>query len=172
MKRPADQRPRQVTTQEVLDGLLGLVRRKFYDGEAVQFAKDRRNILQWALLWPARSWFDPKGLSVAPERYQELLAKIIVEAAAFQAQKIKYRPAYLRQVVQSHFAVHGDELYEEAKAVRTLAQNALATLGKLPPAPDRLVTDLATPSRLLDASKRAPKSASKKPRVEGQLNLI
>lgn len=170
MKRPADQRPRQVTTQEVLDGLLALVQRKFYPGEAVQFAKDRRRILQWVLLWPARHWFDPKELSVSPDRYRELIGSIITEAAAFQTGEIQYRPAYLGKAVQSHFECHGDEIYDEAKAVRSLAQHALLTLGGLPQRPESLVADLATASRLLTATK--PKLKGKAAAASQQLDLL
>lgn len=168
-QRPAPAaRPRQQTPAEVLDALLDLVRRKFYDGEAVQFAKDRRLILQWALLWPAREWFAPKAVTVPAGRYREILSGILVEAAAHQTGPIRYRPAWLGQVIQSHFRIHGEEIYQEAKSSRTLAEHALLTLGKVPVArQDQAVEQLAAASRLLDRPKRV-----KKPVRKEQLSLL
>ncbi len=161
--RPAPAaRPRQQTPAEVLDALVDLVRRKFYEGEAVQFAKDRRLILQWALLWPAREWFGPKAVTVPAVRYREILSGILVEAAAHQTGPIRYRPAWLGQVIQSHFRIHGEEIYQEAKSARTLAEHALLSLGKVAVArPERAVEELAAASRLLDVGKAVRKPAKK-----------
>jgi hypothetical protein len=151
----------QQTPQAVLDALLGLVQRKFYQGEGVQFAKDRTRLLQWALLWPARDWFKPKAVSLPAARYQEILSKIILEATVHQADKVHYRPAWLARVIQSHFERHGDEIYAEAKSLRTLAESTLLTLGKLPQRSDNLVNDFAAASVLLDAAKPAKKKIAK-----------
>lgn len=168
MKPARPQRQRQTTSKEVLDGLLGLVQRKFYEGDAVGFVKERRLLLQWALLWPAREWFKPKAVAVPEARYQEILSKIIVEAAAHQTGPIRYRPAWLAEAIQSHFRIHGEEIYEEAKALRSLAENALLALGKLPAkGQGAVVDDFANASRLLDRPKRTSKPARK-----GQLSLL
>lgn len=169
MKPPKTARPRQQTTPEILEALLGLVQRKFYVGDGVSFAKDRRPILQWALLWPAREWFAPKAVSLPAARYQEIMTKIIMEASVFQADKIRYRPAWLARVIQSHFSIHGDEIYDEAKALRTVAENALVSLGKLPTREDGLVKDFAAASRLLEKSRRP---RSKSPTPVKQLDLL
>lgn len=155
-----------------MDALLDLVRRKFYEGEAVQFAKDRRLILQWALLWPAREWFAPKAVTVPAVRYREILSGILIEAAAHQTGPIRYRPAWLGQVIQSHFRIHGEEIYQEAKSARTLAEHALLSLGKVAVArPERAVEELAAASRLLDVGKAVRKPA-KKGVVKEQLALL
>lgn len=169
MKPPRSARPRQQTTPEILEALLGLVQRKFYAGDAVSFAKDRRPILQWALLWPAREWFTPKAVALPAARYQEILTKIIMEASVFQADQIRYRPAWLARVIQSHFAIHGDEIYDEAKALRRVTENALISLGKLPQREDGLVKEFAAASQLLDKS-RPQRSKGTKP--VKQLNLF
>ncbi len=161
-------RPKQQTSKEILDSLLDLIRRKFYPGEPGEFAKDRRRLLQWVVLWPAREWFAEKAVAVPGERYREILSRIIIEAAAHQAQEIKYRPAWLARTVQSHFAVHGEEIYQEAKSARTLAEHALLTLGKLPvQAQDRTVSDFTAASVLLDR-KKVVKPAPR----NGQLSLL
>jgi hypothetical protein len=170
-KRPEPHaRARQQTPQQVLDALLELVQRKFYEGEVVQFAKDRRLLLQWVILWPAREWFTPKAVTVPAARYQEILSKVLIEAAAFQTGPIKYRPAWLARVIQSHFAMHGEEIYTEAKSARTLAEHALLTLGKVPVAgQDQAIEQLAAASRLLDRKKPARNSVAKPGK---QLNLF
>lgn len=163
MKRPAiSPRPKQSTPQEVLESLLGLVQRKFYQGQAVEFAKDRKRLLQWAILWPARHFFNPKGVTVPAERYRELLTQIIMDAVVHGAEKVRYRPAWLMQVVQSHFAIHGEQIYTEAKSARALAENTLLAVGKLPVRNDGLVDQFTAASRLLDTTKkRLVKSPSK-----------
>lgn len=170
-KRPEAPVRLQTTSKEVLEGLLALVQRKFYAGEAVQFAKDRRHLLQWALLWPARHWFKEKEVALPEARYQEILSKVIIEAAAFQTGPIRYRPAWLGEVIQSHFRIHGEEIYAEAKAMRTLAEHTLLQLGKLPTRPqDALVNEFDAASRLLDRPKA--KKTVAKPVAKEQLNLL
>ena len=96
---------------------------------------------------------------------------MIVEAAAFQTGPIRYRPAWLGEVIQSHFGIHGEEIYAEAKAMRTLAEHTLLQLGKLPTRPqDALVNEFDAASRLLDRTKR--KKSSPKPAVKEQLSLL
>src|SRR5688572_30737530 len=43
---------------------------------------------------------------------------------------IKYWPGYLKHVLQEHLKHHGEEIYEQAKALRTIAENILLSLGK------------------------------------------
>lgn len=155
-KRP-DQpvRPRQQTSQEVRDALLELVQRKWYAEDRVGFLKEQKDLLRWVILWPA-AWLHARGVDVPQEKYREIVSKVLLEAAAFQRiQKVKYRPAYLKMVLQRHFDHHGDEIYAAAKAARSVAEHALATLGKLPvQSTDRVVEELAAASRLLAGSRR------------------
>lgn len=170
-KRPEQPvRARQQTTQEVRDALLELVQRKFYEGDWVGFQKEQTDLLRWVILWPA-SWLNARGVSVPPERYREIVGRVLIDAAAFQRGKIKYRPAYLKHAVQSHFAHHGEEIYAAAKAVRTAAEHALATLWKLPVAqPERLVPEFAAAVRLLGRKKG--RLTVPKPAVKEQLSLL
>jgi len=164
-ERPA--RAKQQTPQEVRDALLELVQRKFYEGDWIGFQKEQRDLLRWVILWPA-SWLNERGVTVPPDKYREIVGKVLIEAAVFQRGKIKYRPAYLRHVVQSHFAHHGEDIYSAAKAIRTAAEHAVLTLGKLPVGePDRLVAEFAAAIRLL-GRKRATKPAAR----NDQLTLI
>ena len=171
-KRAVPPRLKQQTPQEVTDALLELVRTKFYQIAGVRFAQDKRHLLTWALLWPAREWFKPKGVAVPAERYREILAGIIVEAAAFQRGEIKYVPAWLARTIQSHFAVHGDEYYEEAKSARTLADQALSMLGKLPTRQGQSIDALAAAHAVLTAAKKPVGKTTTKGPVKQQLTLL
>lgn len=172
MKRRTDKRPKQIVSDEVAELLLGLIRRKFYEGRAVDFAKDRRLLLRWVIFWPAVGFFNPKSVSLPNNRYHELLSGIIIEAAANQGGPIKYIPAWLGKTIQSHFAHHGDEIYEEAKSIRTLADHALQMLGKMPVKPqDDVVGRFVEADRLLAATFKAAKLVKKTPPKE-QLSLL
>ena len=154
----------QQTSRELLDSILDLLQRKFYQGEAVSFVKDRSRLLAWVALWPA-SWLAEKGVTLPPDRYREIFTKVFLNAVAHGTSKVTYRPAYLREVIQSHFRIHGDEIYEEAKSVRSLVENALlfadrtsvlaAAAPKLDP-----VAELAAFKRLLKPNKRLVKGTS------------
>lgn len=160
-KRPARI---QQTPKEVLDSLLALVRRKFYEGDDKGYFADKRNLLQWALLWPAREWFKPKDVELPTERYREILASVIIDAAAHVRGRIHYRPAYLKMVIQSHFAIHGEEYYEEAKSLRAATERALFGLGKLPVSTGpSLVDQFTAASKLLDSTKPKRKKATPAP---------
>lgn len=160
-------RQRQQTSQEVRDALLELVQRKWYSEDWIGFQKEQKDLLRWVILWPA-TWLTARGVSIPQEKYRQIVSQVLIDAAAFQRGKIKYRPAYLKHVLQSHFAHHGDEIYTAAKAARSVAEHALAVLGKLPvQTPDRTVAELAAASRLLGARKPAKPAAS-----NGQLSLL
>jgi hypothetical protein len=153
-------RLKQQTPQELLDELLAFLERKFYAGHPLNFAKDRPRLLDWVVLWPA-TWFDSRGVTVPTDRYREIFTSVFMDAAAFQkASKITYLPAYLRQVIQSHFSHHGESYYEAAKSMRNLVEATLLATGrcaaKTEPDP---VRELAHAHRLLVTSRRAKKSA-------------
>lgn len=155
-------RARQVVSEEVQTSLLELIQRKFYEGRAVQFAKDRKDILHMVIYWPAREWFRPKALSVPNARYLQILTDILIQAAAFQTEPLRYPPGWLGAVVTKHFAHKGESYYAEAKSARSLADHALATLGKLTPKEeDDVVERFAAADRLLAASKTVAKRATK-----------
>lgn len=158
---------KQQTSEELRDDLLGFIQRKFYPGEGVAFAKDRRLLLKWVVLFPAK-WLNEKAVTLPPERYREIFMKVMLEALACgNTGAIHYRPAWLAKVIQSHFAVHGQELYDEAKSARSLAENALAVFGKLSRAEPDPVRELARAASLLAVAKPA-----KKMTLKSQLELL
>jgi len=158
---------KQQTSEELRDDLLGFLQRKFYAGEAVAFAKDRRLLLKWVVLFPA-GWLNERGVTLPPERYREVFMKVMLEALTCgNTGAIHYRPAWLAKVIQSHFAVHGEEIYEEAKSARALAEHAVFMLGKLRKEEPDPVRELARAASLLVASKPVRKTT-----VNGQLDLL
>lgn len=166
MKAARQDRPKQQTSQELRDELLGFLQRKFYQGDGVAFAKDRRRLLDWVVLWPA-CWLNERAVTVTADRYRSIFMAVLMEAVIHGSEKVRYRPAWLRQVIQSHFAVHGDEYYEEAKSVRNLVENAVLMAGRSVVAAPDPVRELATAKALLTPPKRGVKPVAKE-----QLSLL
>jgi hypothetical protein len=164
--RPTFQRKQQ-TSQDLRDDLMQFIQRKFYEGHAVQFQKDYRNLLDWVVLWPAK-WLIEKGVSLPDDRYRATLMSILMDALRFgNTEVIRYLPAWLGQVIQKHFAIHGDEIYESAKSIRTLAEHALLSAGKAAVARPDPVRELAAAARLVKPTKARSKTA-----VKEQLSLL
>lgn len=118
---------------------------------------------------PLAGLLDQRGVTISADHYREIFISVFMDAAAFRQQtKINYFPAYLRQVIQSHFSNHGDEYYDEAKSLRTITQNALQIAARLTTqaAPDP-VRELARASALLRPKKKAPKRP-----LKAQLTLL
>jgi len=169
---PRSKKPvlKQPTPQEVLDSLLGFVEAKFYRAYRVNFEKDKPRLLQWVILWPAR-WFERRGVTVPADRYGEILKGIIQDAHDHgNLDQIKYLPAWLKNVVERHFAHQGDELYEEAKTLRSVVEHNLAVLGRFGVKEPDVVREFAAADRLLKVA-RSQKRGKVKP-VNDQLSLI
>lgn len=175
MKTYGIERPKQTLSQDLLDDLLNFVRQKFYEGDFKSFAQDKRLLLKWAILYPAK-WFNQRGVTMPGERYKKIFCDILLNALRMgNTGNITYRPAWLGKTVQSHFEHHGEEYYAEAKAARTLAEHALIVCGRSVAAgkPDP-VSDLARAAGLLEKATRGKKRVKKtgsKQAVNLSLNL-
>ncbi|HEV2329201.1 MAG TPA: hypothetical protein VGY56_10475 [Verrucomicrobiae bacterium] len=155
---------------DLRDSLLNLIRSKFYaesGDDAICFAQDEKRLLAWVILWPA-GWLNGRGVTLSAERYKKIFTDIILDAVRFgNTSKVRYRPAWLKHVMQTHFAIHGEEYYTEAKNARAQAEHALLMLGKLQVRPEAdPVRELAAAGALLARSKPA-----KRPRVKETANL-
>lgn len=168
------QRLKQPTPKELVDSCLELLRTKFYNqpGDDKCFAQDRKRLLAWVVLWPA-SWLNKKGVTIHGDAYREIFVKVFIQAAAHVQSKVKYRPAYLRHVIQSHFEIHGEEYYEQAKAVRNQVEHAMILVGRpavATPDPVRQMAEardlLAAPTRRKTVAKTPTKAA-----INLELNL-
>lgn len=166
MRRP---RPtfKQPTSQELRDTCLDFLSRKFYPGRDVVFAKDRRRLLDWVVLWPAK-WLDNRGVTIPSDQYRQLFMDVFMDGLRYgDLEAITYLPAWLAKVIQSHFAHHGDEIYERAKSVRTLAERAQTTLAGLPRRQPDPIREMAAAARLLK-----PKKQPRKAPIKQQLTLL
>lgn len=160
---------KQQTPKELTDTLLEFLRLKFYQGEAVEFAKDRSRLLGWVVLWPAW-WLNKKGVTLPADKYRELFMEVFHEAKACGTDKIKYRPAWLRMVIQSHFQHHGDAIYERAKSIRTLVEHLILSTGNRPSADEAHPTDDMARARQLVM--QTPKPVRKKTGEKQQLTMF
>lgn len=154
MKRKPQPKVEQPMPEELVAGLVDFVYRKFYRDHPDTFAKDKGRLLQWVIFAPAK-WLHERGVTLPPSRYKVILERILMDALAnctdFAA--IKYLPGFLKVTIERHFAMHGDEYYDEAKNIRNLADNALAVLGKLR-APERdAVAEMVNMCKLLKAAR-------------------
>jgi len=168
---------RQPVPEELRDSILGLLKAKFYNGEdqaaeTKAYLQDRSRLLKWVVLWPA-SWLYGRGVTIHGDAYREIFNKVFLQAAANVRTKVKYRPAYLAQVIQSYFKIHGEEVYDEAKSMGRQIDNLLQHLGQPRTAVADPVADLARARALLAPPKRAPKPALKpvKPAVKEPANM-
>lgn len=161
-KKPA-YRPRQQTSQELLDDLSEFIRNKFYPHHPIPFAKDRPRLLKWVILWPAK-WLDNRGVTLPADRYKHLLCGILLDALRFgDFSKINYLPAWLGQTVQSHFRHHGDAIYDEAKSMRTITEQIITNLKVREPDPTH---ELALAHRLLKKPKQPPRKPPAQPLLD------
>ena len=155
--KSAPQTRPQPTSEALRNDLLDFLQRKFYQGHPVAFAKDRKRLLDWVVLWPAK-WLNERGITLPGDRYREIFMAVFMDGLRFgNTGNITYLPAWLAKVIQSHFDHHGEEIYDRAKSIRSLADHVMHSLGRLTPhAPDP-VRHLAAAARLLKPRKAPPK---------------
>lgn len=170
--RPSLARSKQPTPEDVRDAVLLVIERQFYRDQRVAFLKDRSRLLQWVVLWPA-TWLDERGVTISPARYQEILIGpkgVLIEALRHGATgEIGYLPGWLRKCVQSHFSVHGERIYEEAKSVRSLADHVLLQVGRTTAPQIDPIRQLAQAAKLLAAPRPKPRRAPSAASLQGDL---
>jgi hypothetical protein len=168
MKRNYQRIP-QPTPEALTDHCLAFLRTKFYQENPLQFAKDRQRLLHWVVLEPT-AWLNRHAATLHGDRYRAIFAKIINEADLHKATKVRYLPAWLKQVIQSHLDIHGETYLDEAKAVQNLADQVLMIAGQIKAATPDPVRELANAHQILASQKRRL-IPSKRP-VKQQLNLL
>ena len=163
---------KQPTSPELFEELLRFLQTKFYPGDYVSFAKDKPRLVSWVILEFA-TWLESRRVTLPPARFLTIVRDTILMEAVRHGNtaKIIYHPAWLRMVVQSHLAIHGEEYYEEAKSIRTISDRAMWVAGRsVGPAPDP-VRELASTARLLLIAQRAKKTSQKTP-IKAQLTFL
>jgi len=165
--KSAPQTRPQPTSEALRNDLLDFLQRKFYQGHPVAFAKDRKRLLDWVVLWPAK-WLNERGITLPGDRYREIFMAVFMDGLRFgNTGNITYLPAWLAKVIQSHFAVHGDEIYDEGKNLRAVLDRTLLVAGRQVNRSPDPVRELAQAAHLLQAKKRP-----QKPPVKAQLTLL
>jgi hypothetical protein len=150
------------------------IRTKFYPDNEKGFYQERSLLLR-AITHPAH-WLKDRGVSL-PEAKLEAILNEILRGIMHHGDtgKIGYFSAYLLKAVQAHMKHQGDRYYDEAKALRNIAESALSELTKKqrdrrPDALDPVTAQLADLNQLLRATKPGRK---KKPASTGtQLDLF
>jgi hypothetical protein len=173
MRRKPDSPDRKQLTSDELTGFcLSFLQRKFYQGRDGDFSKQRRDLLRWVVLWPAE-WFDKHAVTISADQYRKIFESVFMDSIRYgDIENLQYPPAWLAKVIHSHFDVHGDEYYEAAKSVRTLAENAVLFAQKRNPsaAPDP-VREMAQAARLIKPRNHGKRKVVTTPKKE-QLNLL
>jgi hypothetical protein len=164
---------RDVLSQEILDTLLGFIRSHWYqDATPAEFLKARPRLLEW-VVFEAAGRLDGACLTLPGARYLEIHLEILREALTHGGRPT-YIPAYLRHVVQSHWRIHWERYYEEAKAVTPRIEECLrdlaAGVGKKPDP----VRDLAQAKQLLAVQRRSRSTerAATRSAAKSQLELF
>lgn len=163
----SEARPRQSVAAEIRDDLLQAIRNQFYtDAAPGQFQKDRTFLLTRVVLWPA-GYLDKRGVTLPPARYKAILLDVFNGIKAHgQTEAIKYWPGYLMHCVQTHFRIHGEEYYNEGKALRATLDKIIRKAPSIP---------TVDPVRLLAEAKNDLLKSSRtrrKPKVETQIPLL
>jgi hypothetical protein len=142
------------------------IRTKFYPDNEKGFYQERTLLLR-AITHPAH-WLQDRGVSL-PEAKLEAILNEILRGIMHHGNtgNIGFFSAYLLKAVQTHMSKQGDRYYEEAKALRNIAESALADLtskqrSRLPDAMDQTTVRLADLNSLVRATKpgRKKKTAS------------
>lgn len=143
-----------MVSTEIVDTLLGFIRSHWYQGMPGEvFFKDRSRLLSW-VVFEAAGRLDGAGVTLPGERYLSIHLSILRDSLTFGG-RATYIPAYLRHVVQSHWKIHWDEYYEEAKKLTPRIEDAVrdlaAGIGRRPDP----VRELAQAQSLLASKRRS-----------------
>lgn len=125
-KKPiAAERPKQEMPADVIGSLMSAVRNSFYGDQPEKWFADQHFIKRRVVTWPA-VWLNKRGVTLSPERYKEIIMGIFMGIKQHgNTASVKHWPAYLTYAVQQHFKIHGEEYYNEGKAIRNTTEAVL-----------------------------------------------
>lgn len=155
-------RPRQVTPESIVAGLLALVRGQFCGGmEDKEWFQHSHFVRRNVILWPAR-FMVGKGFTLPPDRYESILQSVFMEVKHHgQTGDVRFWPGYLMKCVQDHWRHHWEEYYQESKSARSISETALVAIKKVAHE-DRTVDALAIAHRVLSKRGRKSRAATRK----------
>lgn len=167
MKRTKSNRPpvKQPTPSDLIIHLEAFIRTKWYPGDNVGFSKDRP-LLHRVVILKLATYLQAKGVTIPAARYREIMDAILMDAL-LHGEQPRYVPAWLGKVMQTHLAIHGEDYYEEGKALRNRFDSVLSTLAGQPRRERDPVRELADAARLVKARKRVKNAP-----VKAQLTLL
>jgi hypothetical protein len=162
---------RQQLPQDIVADLMGVIRNSFYgDMEPKRWYQDQGFIRREVVCWPA-GWLISRGVTLKPARYKEIVMGVITTIKQHgDTGGVKYWPRYLLHCLQMHFKCHGDEIYEEAKSLRTALENTLDRVTLLQSAGKAAVDpiEVLAMARKVGAPARRAKTKGKSPK-QGEL---
>jgi hypothetical protein len=119
-----EERPKQEVTKDLLGDLMAAAKTFYADCPDRWFA-DQHFIKHRVVTWPA-AWLNSRGVTLPPERYKAIMLGIFETIKQHgMTEAVRYWPGYLLKCVQSHFKIHEDEIYNEAKAMRNRTEAAM-----------------------------------------------
>jgi hypothetical protein len=141
-KRPPIDRPKQHLPADIVGDIQHAIRSQFYPDSFLSVSSvascskspwfSDQNFIKREFTLYLATWLDKRGVTLKPERYKALLLGLLNEIKAHgKTDAIKYWPGYLKHVLQQHLKHHGEDIYQEAKSLRTLAENTLLNISKL-----------------------------------------
>lgn len=179
MKGGSQRMGEEQTPAELVDELMGVIRRQFYPDSLAADARAQKRWFQeqhliksWVILWPA-SWLDERGVWLPPERYKDALLGIFNEVKQHgDTGAVKNWPRYLSMCVQSRFKIRAEEFLEEGKAARAIVERVALGLTKPEKAAEArrgadVVRALAEASAVLGQARRRPRKPAVAPRLPG-----
>ena len=168
MKPSSPARPRQELPAELVGDLMSAVR-GLYCGDPAWF-KERHLIMEFVVSWPAK-WLNRKGVSLPPDRYKQIVLGIIQGVKQHgETGKIYSWPAYLGKCVQEHFQHNGEQIYEEAKDLRSKVEHAVMAFQRAAAAGPR--TDAVEALAQVNAALRVARRAKQRRPQGKQLSLL
>lgn len=125
------------TPAELVDELMGVIRRQFYPDSLTADARAQKRWFQeqhliksWVVLWPA-GWLNERGVWLPPERYRQAILDILIEVKHHgDTGAVKNWPRYLATCVQTRFKIRAEEFLEEGKLARAVVERVSLGLGR------------------------------------------
>lgn len=163
---PAE-RPSQDMPVDMVNRLLVLIRGQFCGDLSDKEWYQHEGFIRFRVIcWPAR-FMKGKAFTLSIERYEAIFRSILDGIKAHgQTGAVRYWPGYLLRCVQEHWQHNWEGYYQEAKSIRSLAENVLLKSGRAQ-GQDRGVEALALAHQVF-AGRRRKKVA----KVVKQLNLF
>jgi hypothetical protein len=131
-KLHVDEREKQVLPGDMMKSWLGFIREQLNRGRDEKEFYSALGIYRKALTHFAAK-LNGKAVTLPPARYSQIVYGVLMTIRDNgKLDGIKYLPRYVLHCFQEHWKHHGDEYYEEGKALRGTVDKKLAWIAGLP----------------------------------------